>query len=63
MKLPGKQTWCQFDAVFSVGPKLFQLLVTAEPKGAFGITDEDFVVLTCGELSLMLQAAKLHCGN
>ena len=26
----GKETWCQFDTVFPVGPKLFQSLVTAE---------------------------------
>ena len=28
------------------GPQLFQSLITAELKGAYGTTDEDFVVLT-----------------
>ena len=42
-----KETECQLDTVFSVGPQLIQWLVTAEPKGADGTTDEDFLVLTC----------------
>ena len=42
-----KETWCQLDNVFSVGLRLIQSLVTAEPKGADGTTAEGFVVLTC----------------
>ena len=42
-----KETWCQRDTVLSLGPRLIQPLVTAEPKGAYGTTDEGFLVLTC----------------
>ena len=35
------------DTMVSVGPPLIQSFVTAEPKGAYGTTDEDLIVLTC----------------
>ena len=36
--------------MFSVGVHLIRSFVTAEPKGAYGITDEDCPVLMCALL-------------
>ena len=35
------------DTMLSVSPQLIKALMPAEPKGAYGTADEDFLVFTC----------------
>ena len=39
-----KEAWCWLDTLFPVGAQLTCSFVTAEPNGAYGATDEDFLV-------------------